>query len=87
MIVICSRMKGDQSYYQDLDLDGYGDPNIVVEACIRPQGTVENADDCDDTDGTLVSDPEVCDGVSTTRMDKWMRPVQLAQQCSILMMT
>ena len=51
-------------YYADQDMDGYGDPSVEVESCSRPPGTVENADDCDDEDGTISpSDTESCDGV------------------------
>lgn len=35
--------------YRDEDGDGFGDPNIVVQACLCPQGYVGNAGDCDDT--------------------------------------
>ena len=40
-------------YYQDADADGYGDLQVTIEACERPIGTVENPDDCDDTDDTI----------------------------------
>lgn len=37
------------TYYEDWDGDGYGDPNMSVEACEEPFGYVANDDDCDDT--------------------------------------
>lgn len=58
------------TYYQDQDLDGYGNPDVSIETCERPPGTVENADDCDDNDGTVSpSDPEVCDGTVDNNCD------------------
>ena len=52
------------SWYADLDGDGFGDPNDVLEQCLRPNGYVENDGDCDDTSdlrqpGAL----ELCDSV------------------------
>ena len=37
-----------QRWYLDSDEDGYGDPEAVTEACERPAGHVDNAEDCDD---------------------------------------
>ncbi|WP_258104542.1 putative metal-binding motif-containing protein [Marinoscillum sp. MHG1-6] len=53
------------TYYRDADSDGYGDPDSTTQACSLPEGFVENADDCDDSDsynkpGTPL---EICDGV------------------------
>ena len=49
-------------YYEDLDLDGYGDPETELAACARPEGWVRNGEDCDDTDDTVnPSVREVCD--------------------------
>lgn len=38
-----------RTYYTDADGDGYGDPELAVQACRRPAGTVTNARDCNDT--------------------------------------
>ena len=38
------------SWYADLDGDGYGDVVTVVVACAAPSGAVADATDCDDTD-------------------------------------
>ena len=51
-------------YFADIDEDGFGDPNAMVEVCTRPDGYLEDASDCDDNraDVSPASD-EVCDGV------------------------
>ncbi len=36
-------------FNQDADLDGYGNPDILVNACERSPGFVEDGTDCDDT--------------------------------------
>ena len=40
-------------FYVDLDGDGYGDPNMPIEGCTQPVGSVTNQDDCDDTDASI----------------------------------
>ena len=59
-------------YYEDADEDGYGDASSSIEACSVPSGYVNNADDCDDSDGDISpdadelcssSDDEDCDGL------------------------
>jgi hypothetical protein len=55
---------GATGFHQDLDADGYGDPDTTQWACSLPEGYVENADDCDDTTSEVSpSDSEVCDGL------------------------
>ena len=43
-------------FYFDFDNDGYGNPNSPMEACVQPASYVENADDCDDSNGNLNPD-------------------------------
>lgn len=40
------------TYYEDQDGDGYGDPDSTIEATSLPGGYVTNNDDCDDTPGS-----------------------------------
>ena len=49
-------------WYADFDGDGYGDDEIVQEACSPPKEHLEEGGDCDPTDGTIYPGaPEVCD--------------------------
>ncbi len=41
------------SWYQDADADGYGDPNVVMDACTQPSGYVDDATDCRDTNDMI----------------------------------
>ncbi len=51
------------SYFPDIDEDGYGDGIIEVLACAQPGAYVPNGDDCDDDDAFVNPlAPEVCDG-------------------------
>ena len=53
-----------ESWWSDLDGDGYGDAANVIEACTAPAGYVENVGDCDDSTRTISPDAlESCDGV------------------------
>jgi len=48
-------------YYEDLDGDGFGNFDEVVEACAPPPGFVENRGDCNDLDPGINPDArEVC---------------------------
>ncbi len=52
------------TWYADEDGDGYGDPHAASSACAQPDGTVEDASDCDD--GSATTHPganEFCDGL------------------------
>lgn len=40
----------EASWWLDGDGDGFGDPDQLTESCEPPSGTVDNGDDCDDTD-------------------------------------
>ncbi|WP_405572720.1 PKD domain-containing protein [Winogradskyella sp. Asnod2-B02-A] len=52
------------TYYEDLDGDGYGDPNSTIEDCsdTPPLGYVVNGLDCNDTDGLINPDAEDSEG-------------------------
>jgi large repetitive protein len=42
--------EGELIWYEDQDLDGYGDPGTAVLSCTNPGGLVDNMEDCDDLD-------------------------------------
>ena len=51
-------------WYADIDNDGYGDPDSIVEACSPPGRYVNQGGDCNDLDRDVKpSAIEVCDGV------------------------
>ncbi|MGA1824409.1 MAG: MopE-related protein [bacterium] len=51
------------TFYEDLDQDTYGNPEVDIQACFAPTGYVEDNQDCDDTDpDKYPSNIEVCDG-------------------------
>ncbi len=53
------------TFFRDADADGFGDAAAPVAACAPPDGTVEDARDCDDTDAAVFPDaPRFCnDGI------------------------
>jgi hypothetical protein len=52
------------TWYDDADLDQYGDPGVLAIACVPPTGFVANPGDCNDNDGDVYPGaPEHCDGV------------------------
>ncbi|MFH1463757.1 MAG: MopE-related protein [Pseudomonadota bacterium] len=52
------------TWYQDRDLDGYGDPALATVACTAPSGAIADGRDCDDlASGINPAATEVCDGV------------------------
>ena len=51
-------------FYADADGDGYGDPDVIIEACDQPRGTVLSGTDCDDGDERVFpSANELCNGI------------------------
>lgn len=59
-------------WYKDADNDGFGDPNVTVEACEQPEGflPIQSDQDCDDEDRALSPDViEICDGVDNNCND------------------
>jgi len=57
---------GETEWFADGDGDRYGDLESSQLACDLPPGSVENADDCDDTDASVhPAAPEICDAADT----------------------
>jgi len=51
----------DQTWFADMDNDGFGDPNNSVLDCAQPAGFVANSLDCDDTNANAnPGEEEVC---------------------------
>jgi hypothetical protein len=58
------RMEVGSTFYEDRDGDGYGNSDESTRACERPEGFVENRDDCDDSAETVSPEAvEVCNAV------------------------
>ena len=58
-----------QMWFEDDDLDSYGNPDSSIQACAQPQGYVLNDEDCDDNNAqyTLICEPsEVLTTCSST---------------------
>jgi hypothetical protein len=52
------------TYYVDLDGDGYGDVGATADGCVVPEGYAETPGDCDDGNEDIHPDAtEVCNGV------------------------
>ena len=52
-----------QTWYDDNDGDGAGDPSISEIACVNPGGSVTEGTDCDDNDiANYPANTEICDG-------------------------
>jgi subtilase family serine protease len=51
------------TWYRDVDGDGYGRKTPTIQSCIKPNGYVDNADDCNDHEPTIyLGAPELPDG-------------------------
>ena len=77
-------------WYSDADGDGYGDPRGAESGCTQPDGTVDNYDDCDDSDPSINEErvwfrDEDSDGYGsdeqTTQCDQPPRYVDAAGDC------
>ncbi len=62
-----SGFQGDpnrNTFYQDADGDGFGNPSVSVQACTAPTGYVADNSDPDDGNATVYPGaPELCDGI------------------------
>jgi internalin A len=47
---------GNATWYSDADADGAGDPDVSTVTCGHPQGFVDNADDCEPSDGNVTDE-------------------------------
>ncbi len=52
------------TWYEDVDGDGYGDPDVAIQGCSQPGGYVADGSDCDDGDAAVhPAAEEICDGM------------------------
>ena len=58
------------SYFEDNDADGFGNPEISMEACSIPEGWVLTGTDCNDESSAVYpTAPEICDGLDNNCND------------------
>lgn len=53
ILFLCFALSGCKVWYQDADGDGFGNPEISVEAKVQPAGYVMDNTDCDDRNPTI----------------------------------
>ena len=58
-----------QTFYVDIDVDGFGSDSQTIEACEQPNGYVTNADDCVDSDENVYPGAAINDDLALCTKD------------------
>ena len=59
-----STLNPNTYWYEDADMDTYGNPKSSKQSCTQPTGYYRNSSDCDDSDGAVnPSATELCDDI------------------------